>query len=145
MSAEVVFALLTWLAANGYPWEPSYGLPEVHMGTQDDVVAAIEYRAGEDIPPEDELALAASVVAIYDHENRIITMGNLYSGEYERRVTLLHELVHFLQHASGEEFQCAAAMELDAYLLQEQWLHEQGHPPMTDMFTIIVRSSCGFG
>jgi hypothetical protein len=52
----------------------------------------------------------------------------------------VHELVHYLQEESGAKFECLAARERDAYLLQTKFVHEHGVGEVpNDMYMLLLR------
>jgi hypothetical protein len=61
---------------------------------------------------------------------------------------LLHELVHHLQDASNQRYECPAAREQLAYAAQEKWLALFGQSLESefdiDPFTLKVSTTCEF-
>lgn len=55
---------------------------------------------------------------------------------------LVHELVHHAQFFSEKQYACNNAKEREAYTLQNQWLAEQGEPPIVSQRFIDEISSC---
>jgi hypothetical protein len=58
---------------------------------------------------------------------------------------IVHELVHHTQLISRKQYPCHAAKEREAYMLQNQWLAEQGQEPIVTQEWIDKISSCGAG
>jgi hypothetical protein len=53
---------------------------------------------------------------------------------------LVHELVHHLQEESGQKFECLAAREREAYLLQTKFVQEHGVGEVpNDMYMLLLR------
>ena len=53
---------------------------------------------------------------------------------------LLHELVHHLQDESGKQFECLAAREREAYVLQTKFVQQHGAGEVpNDMYMLLLR------
>ncbi len=55
---------------------------------------------------------------------------------------LVHELVHHAQLLGGRHYACHDAKEREAYMLQNQWLAEQGERPLVTQGWIDQIASC---
>jgi antirestriction protein ArdC len=93
------------------------------------------------------MAGLASVVAIYDPAHQTIHLPEGWSGNTPEELSVLvHELVHYIQHASAVKYECAEALERTAYKAQQNWLALSGHDLMRDFdldpFTLLVRTQC---
>jgi hypothetical protein len=90
----------------------------------------------------------AYVCGLYDDETQTIFLPDeCCPDDLLNQSTLLHELVHHVQEATGMVYPCSAARERLAYELQAQWLQENGvEDPYAamgvDEFTIMIRSFC---
>lgn len=132
--AEEAARLLAWIGAHSdLPIAPVMAdLPAVRFC---DVGEIVPYEAG-DIEVHDRLKGA------YDAVHNVIYLVGPWTGETELdRSVLLHELVHAAQ-MRGPPFPCTAAMEWDAYRLQEAYLAERGIDPGFNWFAIHMLSRC---
>lgn len=72
--------------------------------------------------------------------------GEFMVEEYFIETVLFHEMVHFLQFANGEDHvvECKKELEMDAYILQEQYVEDMGYPEeqKPNMLFAIFASSC---
>jgi hypothetical protein len=91
------------------------------------------------------------VKGLYDSEAVTVYLRDDWdAADLRGRATLLHELVHHVQHFNDLPMQCRAERELLAYNLTLEWLREQGAPDPhavldIDDFTILVRAMCPEG
>lgn len=88
-----------------------------------------------------------SIVALYDSKGPTIYLSSEWRGHDPKDVsTLVHEMVHHLQHLGRQRFDCPEAREGPAYAAQERWLLEHGSSLAAafgvDRFTVLARSTC---
>lgn len=88
-----------------------------------------------------------SVISVYDRTTTTIHLPETWTGRTPEELSVLvHELVHFMQHAGSLKFECPQAQEEAAYAIQQKWLALFGHDLMKDFdlnpFTILVRTTC---
>lgn len=95
----------------------------------------IEYE-GRNIAVEPELK------AVYDLPNRRVFLVLPWSADdpYDRSV-LLHEFVHSVQ-LDAHDWPCTGAPELEAYMLQAEYLKPYGVDPKFDWRAIFLLSLC---
>lgn len=100
-------------------------------------------KANEEIRYEGRaLMLDQRVVALYDsHERRICILRPWSSASVSNVSTLLHELLHDVQHLN-KTWPCWGKAEWEAYKLQEQWLIEHGGHPDFNWADILLRTRC---
>jgi Domain of unknown function (DUF6647) len=56
---------------------------------------------------------------------------------------LAHELTHYQQFQSGKQWQCSAAMEPEAYRVQNLWVQATGRGQKADLLAPLALSDCG--
>jgi hypothetical protein len=106
--------IVLWLAAN-FDLPASAQGPAL-VGVAEAELVAMRYGPEANVPP-------GLVVAVYDHEARIIYISDGWTGRTPAELSVLvHEMVHHLQAAAGMRFACPAAREALAYDAQDAWL-----------------------
>jgi len=112
-----MLALLIWIGGNS-DYNANVPLP------------AVEYRSFEALYQMGYTKYASDkklpkVWAIYD--NSTVYLHNGFDmADIKDRSRLLHEMIHHLQVVENKLFRCDAAMEKEAYQVQERWLKDQG-------------------
>ena len=134
----LVGVLLVWIAV-----QMGCELPEPPQVRQVSPTVLVQLAYGPAAPQ------GASVVALYERNSRTVNLSTAWRADSVKdRSTLVHELVHHVQEATGMQYPCLAARETLAYHLQAKWLlEEQGiaNPYAlmgVDEFTIRIRSLC---
>jgi hypothetical protein len=92
-------------------------------------------------------ALIRELIALYDTRTKTIFLSEGWTGSNPADVSILvHEMVHHLQHLSGQRFACPQERERLAYAAQERWLALSGQNLATefelDAFTLLVSTVC---
>ncbi len=89
-----------------------------------------------------DLLVEPALQAAYDVDRRHIYLVHPWSvfDLFDQSV-LLHELIHDAQ-LSNRDWDCPGAPELEAYLLQDQWLVQHGIAYNFDWSAILRRSTC---
>lgn len=126
--------LIGWIALHTmYDVKPlANHLPEIVFCTKGE---RISYE-GLDIPVEEGLR------AVYDLSHRRVFLVRPWSADNPLdRSVLLHELVHIVQ-LDGRTWPCTGAPELEAYMLQDQYLKEYGIDAGFDWGAIFLLSIC---
>lgn len=143
--------LVTWLAAN-------FDLPSVHEHPRIEFVqparmAELRYsrlaaaQPGGEAEHRPASATGEAVFAIYDDASRTIFLPKNWTAATPAEMSVLvHELVHHLQNAGGQAYDCAGAREKPAYRAQARWLELFGKT-LADEFaldpmTLLVRTNC---
>ncbi len=145
--SEILLSLMLWIGQQpGFAHVPPGGLPEVHIVDQPQLVEILfKGNLPASLPPEQYDQLLDSVQAVYNNdENSIFVSEHVDLASHYGRAVLLHELVHYVQYAMGEDraVACQNALEEDAYELQRLYMEERGLDPGFDRFTIMMRSAC---
>jgi hypothetical protein len=129
--AERVAELVQWIAANS-DYAPQLRHPPRFMFLSPDQIrhtfsgAAMGYRS-----ETSSVRAAQTNGTIYLPET--FTLGR---DDY----VLVHELVHHLQDESGKKFECLAAREREAYILQTKFVQERGVGEVpNDMYMLLLR------
>ena len=118
-----MIAILLAYAVSATGLEPTAELPKVEVMSR--AALAAEMTLGVKAASDDALELAA----LYDPVARTI----LVSDELDLdgpvgRSYLLHELVHHLQYANGQDAHgCVGRLEAEAYRVQARYLRKHGH------------------
>lgn len=139
-------AIVLWLSANfGLP--ANYEHPKIEFAPTSKIVA-LRYQGLLDAAPQ-IAAGQRDVVALYDMSRRTIYLREDWTGNTPAELSVLvHEMVHHLQNASGQKFECPQAREQAAYAAQERWLglfgHDLEHDFQIDPFTLLVTTHCAF-
>lgn len=133
-AAGLTAELLTWIAAQSdLKVEAVLADPPSIRFCQ--VGEEVHYEGGD-------IQVHARLKGAYDVEHNVIYLVSPWSGaEILDRSVLLHELVHATQ-LQGPPPECDAALEWEAYRLQEAYLAEHGIDPGFDWFAIHMLSRC---
>lgn len=151
----VIYLALTWIATTGVVKMPPQELmseehlPEIHIGGDDLLLANMKrcfLERGVILPTEGEMIEHAKSLEGFYCENWITLREKeeLFRGA-ENMVSLIHELVHWIQHQNGDwdpNRRCVAYLEWDAYQVQHIWQEDNGIPPFPGEFTAWARSQC---
>ncbi|MCW9023574.1 MAG: hypothetical protein OQK73_02720 [Gammaproteobacteria bacterium] len=80
------------------------------------------------------------VKGIYDKAVTIYLRNDFNLVGVEDRSRLLHELVHWVQWANGknEISHCMGNLEVEAYVLQNEWRAQYGLAPRRNEFTLLM-------
>lgn len=115
-----ILAILLAYAASALGVEPASELPSVEVLPKAELAA--ELNAGANAAADDALEPAA----LYDPlANRIRISDDLDLESPVGRSYLLHELVHHLQFAHGQDADnCVGRLEAEAYRVQARYLRE---------------------
>jgi len=141
-------AIVVWLSAN-LSIPANFDLPHVAFAPQSKMVEMRFRETHSAAQSANVPGQLPDVVAIYDADKKTIVLPEGWTGTTAAELSLLvHEMVHHLQNVNGQKFECPAAREKPAYLAQDQWLRQFGHTLENDfnvdMFTVVVKSACGF-
>lgn len=100
-------------------------------------------QLGESVDYENRsLVVERPVVAIYNIEKGHIFLVAPWDPDNAHSIgTLLHELIHHVQHLS-KSWSCWGRAEWEAYKLQEKWLAEHGVKPKFDSADVFLRTRC---
>ncbi len=144
-------AIVTWLSIN-FSLPATYEHPRVELVSQE-TMRAVRYEergsgqaAGGPVRAG-HLARLPEIDALYDDATRTIYLHKEWTGRTPAELSVLvHEMVHHLQNASGQKYECAQAREKPAYAAQGQWLALFGRNLMEefelDPVTLLVRTNC---
>ena len=127
---ELILALMVWLAPHMAVTPAELGtlpVPEVTYHTQEELYrahnATMTYL-GEDSPHK--------VMGLYQFPDEFMVEHGFDPEDVISQSVLLHEMVHHFQaHSTTRAYECDAARDREAYLIQEMFLKERGH----DLFT----------
>lgn len=100
-------------------------------------------KVGDWIDYEDQtLLVEPELNAAYNYAGRVIHLVEPWSPDdpYDRSV-LLHEFIHVVQLAN-HDWPCTGAPELEAYMLQAEYLSDYGIDPGFDWRSIFLLSLC---
>jgi hypothetical protein len=91
----------------------------------------------------------SEIVALYDDDDGVIYVPEGWTGRTAaEQSTLVHELVHHLQHAAKKRYACPEEREAAAFAAQEKWLALLGtnleREFEIDPFTLLVRTHCHY-
>ncbi|MDA7428170.1 hypothetical protein PGB28_06850 [Primorskyibacter aestuariivivens] len=129
---ELVAHLETWLDRNtDLPRRDSP--PEIRMIT---TARAASLAPGKLWAGQDTLR------GLYDPEAEAIWLVRPWDARNPFDAsTLLHELIHHRQAASGHWY-CPGAQELPAYRIQQAWLNEMGLEPDVNWIAVMLEAGC---
>lgn len=131
---KLISDLTAWIAMH-----TMYDVSELHHAPPEisfcSVGDWIDYEEGG-------LRVEPELRAAYDHPSNTVHLVLPWSADnpYDRSV-LLHELVHDVQLAN-REWPCVGAPELEAYMLQAEYLGAYGIDPGFDWRSIFLLSLC---
>jgi hypothetical protein len=133
--SELILALLTWIAGETGLLTPSP--PKVVLVAEDKMSELTSRHI--------------DVRGYYDRDAATIYLRKDWDpADLRSRATLLHELVHHVQHFNRIPSRCPAEQEILAYELTVKWLRQQGVADPykvldIDEFTIYFFSLCPEG
>jgi hypothetical protein len=129
--AERVAELVQWIAVHS-DYAAQFRLPPTFVFLSPDQIrhtfsgAALGYRSD-----------TSSVRAA--QTNGTIYLPETFTLDRDDYI-LVHELVHHLQDESGKKFECLAAREREAYVLQTKFVQERGAGEVpNDMYMLLLR------
>lgn len=84
------------------------------------------------------------LLAVYDHEKRIIYLSSRFDPEnFDHRGILVHELLHHIQNVNKVWYRnCISEYEVEAYRVHNLWYTEHGRPPLNPPGFAILMSVC---
>lgn len=129
-------ALLTWIGAHS-PYGGNLPLPNVVFLERYAVCAAYGISGQGNCN-------ASGLYGFYDRDLTIYLRAGFDPSDPSDQSRLLHELVHYLQWASGRNREsCRGRLEVEAHDLQDAWRAERGLAPTLDVFRrILLNASC---
>lgn len=134
VSPELIRELVTWIGGHT-AYDVSKTLadpPEISFCREGEV---IDYES-------DHVLVDEMLRAAFDLQSRRIFLVQPWNAANPRNLsTLLHELIHDVQHLN-RDWACKGEPEWEAYKLQEAWLAEQGIESRFDWMFIFVISRC---
>ena len=100
--------------------------------------------------PDSEPHENCNIAGYYDHDANLIVIVDQPTEhmvkDHFTEVVLLHELVHFVQYYDGEyeRAECKAALERDAFKLQDLWIDQQRIDPeqKNDALFVVFATMC---
>jgi len=145
-------ALVLWLASN-FDLPASYQHPRIEFAPAARI-SALRYGGLTEGQPNGPASAPSDagrreVVAVYDDATRTIYLPDGWTGTIPAELSVLvHELVHHLQNAGKQKFECPREREKLAYEAQERWLKLFGRDLLgefeIDPFTRLVITSCAY-
>lgn len=119
----LMLSLMVWAASfTGLPVPDT--MPTIHMTTNQKIF--------EHVRPNQEYKEDSgfTVRALYDHDTSTIWLNENWNPDNLVDLSImLHELIHHMQYESGNEYECHAAMEKEAYAAQIAWVEAAGEDP----------------
>jgi hypothetical protein len=145
--SEVLFSLILWISQQStFTSVPMDQLPDVNIVDQPELVEILfKGNLPASLTTDQYDHLLDSVQAVYNNdENAVYVSERVDLASADGRAVLLHELVHYVQYATGvdQRVDCQNALEEDAYELQRVFMEERGLEPEFDRFTVMLRSTC---
>jgi len=147
-SPALLKAIATWLASN-FRLPRDAPVPRVTFASPVQI-ATFRYTGILSDRPDDVAAVPPGqreVVAVYDPVVSTIYLPQGWTGSTPAELsTLVHEMVHHLQHKAGMRYECGQASEELAYAAQDAWLRMFGRDLAGDFeidpFTLLVSLRC---
>lgn len=136
---SLINVIIVWLSLSSpTPLPPA--VPNIKHASPQQLVTI---HAGRALRQGDE----PNIMGAYDPLSRTIYLRNDWDSRRPADVSVLvHELVHFLQATTHQEFECPAAREAAAYAAQQRWLHLYGSDLQRefgiDAMTLKLRTAC---
>jgi Zn-dependent membrane protease YugP len=135
-------AIVVWLSAN-FDLPATFNHPKVERVTATQM-ATLRYGDTENKKGSRQL------VAFYNTQKQIIYISDAWTGRTPADLSVVvHEMVHHLQRAARQTYECPAAREKLAFQAQNKWLAQFGRSLESefqiDRLTILVTTSCAFG
>ncbi len=145
--SEVLLSLLLWISQQStFSHVPMDELPKLHVVDQPTLVEILfKGNLPASLTNDQYDHLLDSVQAVYNNDENSIYVSERVDLETPGgRAVLLHELVHYVQYATGvdQRVGCQNALEEDAYELQRTYMEERNLEPEFDRFTVMMRSAC---
>lgn len=130
--------LLAWIGSHSN-YDPHVNLPKIRRVTAEDLTIIYYGR----LPRENEVFLEVQAIYFEDTEE-IWVQGDFDISTDVGKHTLLHELIHHLQHKSGKHFECIGKMEQEAYKIGDQYAVEVLHDESlkADPLFLLLVSDC---
>ncbi len=136
---SLINVIIAWLSLSSpTPLPPA--LPNIKLASPQQLLIIHAVRA---LRQWDE----SNIMGAYDPLSRKIYLRADWDSRRAADVSVLaHELVHFLQAATHEKFECPAAREAAAYAAQRRWLELYGTDLQRefgiDAMTLKLRTAC---
>ena len=133
---EILLALLTWIGANT-DYNINIQLPNVVLTTPHNLCA--QYGITHKGRCE-----AAGLRGFYNKKYTIYLGTDFDPTNPHHLSRLLHELVHYVQWQNGRHLvSCLGKLEVEAYMLQDNWRRRYKLPPILGEFKkILLSASC---
>ena len=133
---ETIFILLSWIGSHSN-YDVPLNSPNIVLTTRHNMCAlyGIQQKSQCD----------SSGLAGFFDKNLTVYLPTNFDVDSQHDVSkLLHELVHYVQWANGENKDtCLGQLEVEAYDLADQWRAEQGLGPTLAVFNrILLEASC---
>jgi len=133
---EMVFILLSWIGTNS-EYNTQLHAPNVVLTTRHNMCAlyGIEQKSQCD---------SSGLAGFYDKNLTIYLPATFDINNDHDRSKLLHELVHYVQWANGQnKHTCLGHLEVEAYDLADRWREQLGLEPSLAIFNrIMLEASC---
>jgi hypothetical protein len=153
-SAPLLTAIETWLSTQ-------FDLPAIQSHPRIELVpvkkiVALRYRGllpngGMEAPLNSRSAISSEndTVAVYSDSAQTIYLAQGWTGRTAAELsTLVHEMVHHIQHLAGLKHECPQAREKLAYMAQDRWLNVFGGSLAQDFdldgLSLLVKTKCFF-
>lgn len=117
---ELLLALMVWISAN-----TNYNYYQEAPNVAYVSYETLHYMQFADKVPFDKNKRMVDALYVFEQETIYLPTGFVPDSPTKLAI-LVHELVHHIQTLSGRSWPCVAAMELEAYILQEKFLHSMG-------------------
>jgi hypothetical protein len=150
-------AIVVWLSAN-FDLPATFNHPKIERVTAGQMATL---RFNGLLPPEQRATSSGSgdtedkngsrqLIAFYNTQKQIIYISDTWTGRTPADLSVVvHEMVHHLQRAARQTYECPAAREKLAFQAQNKWLTQFGRSLESefkiDRLTILVTTSCIFG
>jgi hypothetical protein len=146
--------LLGWLVLDA-DLPPTESAPPVELVStlqmaeirQQRLLSSRPSQAGFQAAPSQPPDSFQDLYAMYDEASGTIYLSQGWKADAPVDVSILvHELVHYLQHAGGIGYGCPEAREEPAYRAQERWLNlfdsSLAEAFEIDAMTLLLRTKC---
>ena len=133
---EMMVAMLVWIGAHT-DYRTDRELPNLVLTTPHNLCA--RYGIAQKSRCDGQ-----RLRGFYDKDLTIYLGTDFDAARPEHQSWLLHELVHYVQWANGEEAAtCLGHLELEAYDLQDAWRVDRGlAPSLAEFNRIFLAASC---
>jgi hypothetical protein len=133
---ETVFLLLSWIGQHTN-YDISQTSPNIVLTTRHNLCALYGIQ-------EKSQCDSSGLAGFFDKNLTVYLPTSFNIDSQHDQSKLLHELVHYVQWANGQDRQtCLGQLEVEAYDLADQWRAEKGLEPSLAVFNrILLEASC---